>query len=140
MLAKMMSVRGVLSPIQPSNVNNETAENIRKACGEQGLWWAVSEELGENGTLEIHAGISSEKDNFPPDTTSYDQAWHPMWGFIEAIEKIIETDGIDELGLEGSFMVTVDTDGDPLIVKVIVRDEEVIYQEANLTWDSELRY
>lgn len=140
MLAKMMSVRGVLSPIQPSNVNDETAETIRKACGEQGLWWVLYEELGENGTLEIHAGISAEKDNFPPNTASYDKAWHPMWGFIEAIEKIIETDGIDELGLEGSFMVTVDTDGDPLIVKVIVRDEEVIYQEATLTWDSELHY
>lgn len=139
-MIKMLNVRGKLAPLQPSHVNAQTAETIRKACGEQGLWWALSEESGSNGTLEIHSGISSEKDNFPPEATSYDKAWHFMWGFIEAIEKIIETDGIDELGLEGSFMVTVDTDADPLIVKVIVRDEEVIYQEANLTWDSEQRY
>lgn len=125
---------------EPSNVNEETAANIRKAFGEQGLWWAASEDLGANGTLEIHASISTEKDNFPPDATSYDKAWHQMWGFIEAIETIIETDGIDELGLEGSFMATIDTDNDPLIVKVIVRDEEIIYQEASLTWDSEMHY
>jgi hypothetical protein len=140
MLAKMLNVRGVLTPIQPSNINEETADTIRKACGEQGLWWVLSEDLGANGTMEILAGISSEKDNFPPEATPYDKAWHLMWGFIEAVEKIIETEGIEELGLEGSFLLTVDTDDDPFIVRVIVRDEEVSYQEATLTWDSELRY
>jgi hypothetical protein len=140
MLAKMMEVKGTLTPIQPSNVNDSTPQTIRKVCGEQGLWWVLSEDSGANGTLEIQAGISAEKDNFPPDATSYDKAWHFMWGFIEAIEALIETDGLDELGLEGSFMVTVDTDDNPLIVKVTVRDEEIFYQEATLTWESELRY
>jgi hypothetical protein len=57
--------------------------------------------------------------------------------FIENLKGFIQTDGNDVLNPEVSFMVTFETDEEPVTIRVIVHGGKVTYQEARLVWDSE---
>lgn len=135
-----MNIKGSLKPVIPSNVEGQVEQAVRQVTGDNGMWWVLSENPDTYGVLEINARKPCEKDNFPAEVTSYGKAWHYMWGVIEAIQTLIETEGIAKDNIEGAFTVTVETDEDPLIVKIAVKGEEVTYQEAKITWDTEISY
>jgi hypothetical protein len=139
MITKMMNARGVLKPANPDTVEEDSAEKIRAALGSNGFWWLMHETMGESGIIDLHAGIDAEGDHFPDSFTESEKAWLMCGAFIAALKRVIQTAGVEELGLEGSLMITVDSDESPLVVRVTVKDNKLFYKKATLTWDEEDR-
>jgi hypothetical protein len=134
------NVKGTLTPTKSTAVTENIADIILMAFTRHELLWAVSEDIGINGIIQVNDSLTTKDGNFPTSATVKDKAWHRVWGVIERLEDILETEGVKELAMNGSVLVTVENDTEPLLVLLTVEKGIIYYQEATLTWNSKILY
>jgi hypothetical protein len=125
MLSKVIAVKGSLTPANRESTL-EPRTLLRIGFGTKGLSKAFNgSRLTKDTTIEIDSSVKVADGR------------RSAMLFIENLKGFIQTDGNDVLNPEGSFMVTFETDEEPVTIRVIVHGGKVTYQEARLVWDSE---
>lgn len=125
---QMQHVKGTLIPTNREAVNENTANCIRSAVHDLRLWRIMHEELGEGGILEIDSSVSS------------DEPHNDILKFVNRLSRLIEAEGVAELGLHGHLMATADTSDEPVVMRVTVKNNKVFYQDAHITWSVEVPF
>ena len=114
---------GSLVPTIPAGITPRTRRRIYDAVDAVKLFTVISHEKWEEGIIEIDS-VSAE-----PIT---DQA--PL-DFIARLHDMLWRVGVTELGLTGEITITV-TGAEPVIYRVIVEDNELRYQKADIfNWE-----
>jgi hypothetical protein len=128
MLSKMQHIKGTLIPTNRKAVNENTANLIQTAVKEHNLRRIMHEELGEGGIVEIDSSISSDE----PHTG--------ILRFANNLSKLVEAEGVAELGLYGHLMATADTTDEPVVIRITVKNNKLFYQDAHITWSVEVPF
>lgn len=136
MLEQVLFARGVLVPTKPENVTEDTADAIRKALAEQDLWWVAAIFDAENG-LHIQSGVSVDPEDLPNNMLLSSGPRHHARNFAGAMKTIVQTEGVANLELEGSLIVTIDTDEEIYVSSVTFKNSEVRFHEAKVNWKVE---
>lgn len=124
MLNRVVTIKGVLTPNHLDGVI-EPISVLRISFGNHGLCKTLEGiKVGKNTVIEIDSSIS---------TSSGRQV---AARFVAQLNRFITSETV-ALELQGSIMITVETDEDPLTIRVTVRDSKVTYQEARLIWNKE---
>lgn len=137
MLEEVLFARGILTPIKPENVTGETADAVRKALSEQGLWWISASFDAERG-IEIQSGFSVDSDDLPDGLSPDSAARHHAYTFAAAMKNFVQSEGLVNLELEGSLVVTVDIGNDDIYLsRVVFENSETLFHEAGQNWGIE---
>lgn len=137
MLEDVLFARGVLTPTNPENVTAETADAVRNALSEQGLWWISANFDAESG-LEVQSGFSVDSDNLPDGLSPDSAARHHAYTFATAMKNFVQSETVVSLELSGSLIVTVDIGEDDIYLsRVIFEDSEILFHEAGQNWGIE---
>lgn len=125
---KMQHVKGTLVPTNREAVNETTAKNIRAAVHDLRLWRIMHEEQGEGGIVEIDSSIAT------------DEPHNDILRFVNRLNSLITTEGVAELGLQGHLMATADTSDEPVVMRITVKNNQIFYQDAHITWSVEVPF
>ena len=126
---KMKHIEGSLIPTNSEAVTEKTRRKLLMAVREQGLSGLVQSGGFAQGAIEINS------------CTVASGGLNVVFGFIGALDRVILTEGVAELGLEGSIMLSVDkADAGPIMFRVTVRDGEISYQQASYVWAENTPY
>lgn len=123
-MMKTLHVRGTLSPASPEATDTETHAAIKEAVHQNGLRWVL-----EEGN---HWGLGIININSCTETSGGTLA---ALGFMDRLTRLINTESISKLGLQGSLMITADSEWAPVVFNVKVKDREVSYMQARLSWN-----
>jgi hypothetical protein len=124
-MMKMQHVQGILVPRTPSAVTPETRSQIRQGVHRSHLFLTIKDTLWDKGILEINSYTAAEGGR------------NAVLGFLNRLCTLINTEGVAELRLKGALMITLDSDVEPIVIRAIVKDGEISYEQAKLTWDEE---
>jgi hypothetical protein len=125
MLAKVMNIRGVLTPLRQSGVL-EPRVIVRVSFGNHGLGKSLQEmKVAKDSSLEFDSTVKVKNGH------------QAAIRFLERLNKFIQTDHVSVLELEGFLIITFDGDEGPVMIRVKVQEGKVAYQEAQLIWESE---
>lgn len=125
MLSKMQHIKGTLIPTNRDAVNENTANRLRSALHDLRLFQI---KLGERGSLEIDSSVAS------------DEPHNDILRFVNRLSKLIEAEGVAELGLQGHLMATADTTDEPVVMRITVKNNKIFYQDAHITWSVEVPF
>lgn len=124
----MQRIKGTLVPSNPEAVTEKTRRNLLVAVRDQGISGFVQSGAFNQGSIEINSCTVTAGGHYA------------VFNFIGDLDKVILTEGVAELGLEGTLMLSVDTDADPIVFRLTVRDGEISYQQANYVWSESLTF
>lgn len=136
MLEQVLFARGALIPTKPENITEDTADAIRKALAEQDLWWVAAAFDAENG-LQIQSGFSVDPEDRANNMLLSSGPRHHARNFANAMKNFLQAEGVAYLELEGSLIVTIDTDEEIYVSSVIFENSEVRFHEAKINWEVE---
>lgn len=125
---KMKHIKGTLVPTNPEAVTEKTRRNLLIAVRDHGLSGFVQSEAFNQGSIDIYSSTVTAGGHYT------------VFNFIGALDKVILTEGVAELGLEGTLMLSVDTDADPILFRITVRDGEISYQQASFVWPESITF
>lgn len=128
MLSKMQHIKGALVRTNRAAVNENTANLITSAVRKHNLQRIMHEGLGEAGIVEIDTSIAS------------DEPHNDILRFVNSLSKVIEEEGVAELGLYGHLMATADTTDEPVVIRITVKNNKIFYQDAHITWSVEVPF
>jgi hypothetical protein len=57
--------------------------------------------------------------------------------FVKVLNRVMQTEAAIELGLSGYFTLTIETDEEPLVTRILVKEGVVSYEQAEYVWPSE---
>lgn len=130
MTAKMMHVKGSLSPANPEMVTGSTAHRMTTEMIRHRL---VSTLLNPNESM-----AKWDKGTVECDTHSETLGGRPAaMDFITRLHNVVTAPGIKQLGLQGEITVTVEGVKEPVVFRVTVENSNVFYKEAKLVWEDE---
>lgn len=124
----MKRIKGILVPSNPEAVTEKTRRNLLVAVREGGLSGLVQSGAFNQGSLEINSCTVTAGGHYA------------VFNFIGDLDKVILTEGVAELGLEGTFMLSVDTNADPILFRITVRNGEISYQQADFVWPESITF
>lgn len=134
MLEKVLFARGSLVATQTGEINAETENHVRRALNDQNLWWVSSGFVRESRIVETQSGISLESDDLFQEGTEYAEPQDRAKRFAAAMKRFSEAEGVAQLKIAGTLVITVDTEEDVYAARLIFRNSEVFFQEAELHW------
>lgn len=136
MLEQVLFARGVLVPMKPESVTEDTADAIRKALAEQNLWWVAPIFDAENG-LQIQSGFSVDPEDLPNNTLLSSGPRLHARKFASAMKSLVQAEGVANLELAGSLIITIDTAEEIYVSSVTFENSEVRLHEAKINWQVE---
>lgn len=134
MLDKVLSARGTLIATRPWEINRETENYVRRALNDQTLWWVSPGYAKANKIIETQSGISLESDDLFPEGTEYAEPQDRVRRFAAAMKRVTEAEGVAELKIAGTLVITVDTEDDVYVARLIFKNSEMFIQEAESHW------
>lgn len=128
MLSKMQHVKGSIAPANAGSVTGNTGYRITTEMIRNRL---IATLLNPNESM-----AKWDKGTIDCDThTETNGGGRPAaMDFITRLYNVVTAPGIKELGLQGEFMLTVEGAKEPVVFKVEVKDNNVFYQQAELTF------
>ena len=114
---------GKLTPTNPDAITNRTYKHIYNAITGSNLYGIVFSEDWEDGILTLN--------NHTPNVTP-EECPSPL-EFITRITKLLKSNGIAALSLEGEITVIV-PDIEPTVFKLLVRDGKLYHLTSEITW------
>lgn len=72
--------------------------------------------------------------NSSPFVTMVSNGRQDAIAFIDALKEAVKSESAKVLGLYGNFEIILETGYLPIIFKIEVKDEQVIYQEVEYVW------
>ena len=124
-MMKMQHIQGILVPSNPAVVSPTTRLQIMTAVHRSHLFLTIKDTLWEKGVIEINSYTAAEGGN------------KAALSFLERLGTLINSEGVERLRLKGSLVITVDSDKEPAVLRATVKDGQVSYQQAQLTWAKE---
>lgn len=122
-MMKMQHIQGILVPRNPNAVTSSTRLQIMNAVHKSHLFLTIKDTLWESGIIEINSYTAAEGGH------------KAALSFIDRLGTLINSEGVERLRLKGSLMITVDSEKEPAVLRATVKDGQVNYQQAKLTWD-----
>jgi hypothetical protein len=131
-MTKIMSVSGVLVPSNLAAVNDKTGDRMHTEIVRNGLAAVLDAPENVNNAVWKRGQIraNSRTDSFGGRPAAMD--------FITRLYTLVTAPGIKELGLHGELMVTVEGAKEPLVYRVVVKDNNVFFDYAELVWNNKL--
>lgn len=134
MLEEVLSARGMLMATHPWEINSETENHVRRALNNQTLWWVTSGFVKGNRVIDTQSGIALSSDDLFPEGTETAEPAERAKRFVEAMKRVSESEGVAELKLAGTLVITVDADDDVYVARLTFKNSEIFFQEAGLHW------
>lgn len=126
------AVKIITGKLTPSNIDPETLrKNLFKFDREMedGLLWELTAQRSEWRENHIAYHVS---------TIAYDPE-NIVSKFVQNLTCVMQTEAATELGLSGYFTLFIETDDlFPIVIRVIVEEGKVSYEQAEYVWPSEL--
>lgn len=124
-MMKMQHIQGILVPRNPAVVSPSTRLQIMNGVHRSHLFLTIKDVLWDKGIIEINS------------YTAVEGGHKAALSFLDRLGTLINFEGVDTLRLKGSLMITIDSEKEPAVLRATVKDGEVSYQQAKLTWDKE---
>lgn len=125
----MRHTKGTLVPANPYGVTDKIHRQISRAVTANGLNNIIKKSKWESGVIAISTITSSD-------------GLHGVKEFIRALDRLIKSEGVIDLGLYGEIMIILESSAiEPIMVRIEVRNNEVSYQMAKYyVWNESITY
>lgn len=121
-------ITGKLTPshIDPVTLRQQLRKFEHEFENESPLWelTAQKSEWRENHLSYHYSSIADHPDSI-------------VSKFVTALTRVMQTEAATKLGLSGYFTLFIGTNAEPVIVRVVVEEGAVSYEQADLVWPSE---
>lgn len=117
---KVKHIVGNLTPSNPEGVKCNTRQHVYDAARASGLYGTI-EGAWESGSITANR------------TSIHHPSEDSAMKFVNGLVQMLDTPGVRELALEGSFVVT-ETGTSPAVYKIDIESGKVRYQKAAFDW------
>lgn len=126
-------VRGTLIPSRPTAITAEMADILNTTFDKHKFPGSFSDSLVGAETIFFETSIERVKEeNLPANVTESGLQWELLFAFTDALEDVLSNEAIKKLRLNGSLLVTVESDETPVLFFLTIENNQVWYQPAHL--------